>query len=253
MYEGIFEEIEKIIATEGRGRNESDHGKQNADYLGQSGADNFRIAILQSLVWADYAKKRTDYISDGLKFFSNAQSRFLEDYATNRPMRNSLQAWKEIIAGEVAIDLSTCNTQAIWFYQHDLLTTAREFREDHHVVGVASWLFCAPFKIILVHRKDLWSDSQIDSILMPLGGEVRQALQHLKEMEHPDFQSLDGLDHEERGLPKEKGLTFAAQECCKPMAKRTNTSILDINSGLHSLARLPTFQHLLSEYHARRR
>ena len=196
-------------------------------------------------MWADYARNGQSYIDFGLRFFTTA---IRNTYPTSNGLRRNetslgrFTRGTRLISGETAPDLTVCPTESILAWQNNLLEKANSLKGGDGLKGILSWLFCAPFKIILIHRRDLWSDSRTDSIVMPVGSKVISTLKYLKKMKHPSFEALDeSLLRRERGLLEEGGLTLLTQDCCKRLAARMRTRVMHVNSGLY-VKRLPTSQ-----------
>jgi hypothetical protein len=234
-----------FIAAEGLRFDKEASKKQDPLFAKWRGSNGFHVSILQSLIWSGHARESPQYFEVGMEILTGKTKHLTPDlrtYATPRGKQMlglAITSWNKILESIGPIDITKGRIEDILIYQDECQNMARPLKEEKEIKGVGPWIFCAPFKILLTHRNDLWKDPRADEVLMPLGSEVIKALELLRDENHPDFMPTKNrtLSTRDPGFFKGRGLTHVVQECCKRFADRMNTRVMQINSGLYCLGR----------------
>jgi len=199
------------------------------------------VAIANGFTWTGHAVRRYDFFKFAIDYLTTGKmaslSKAKEFSGRFGPERLSsgLQGWKAIVNQLGEQDVLSCDAQRLRNIQGQCLDIAYHLFNQQKVSGVGPWLFCAPFKIVAAHRKDLWESQSLDDVLMPLGLEVNRGVRKLIQQGCTYTQGLDEnmLSEEEGGLIEGMGTVVLVQGVSKKIALIGKTRVLHINSGLY--------------------
>lgn len=96
-------------------------------------------------------------------------------------VRDVLSAWKKLlkqsglslISGKFTLD-------ELVQFQKSLLDEYSRLKVSNRLTHIGPWFLLAPFKILLLMRKDLWNEEKLDQVVMPAGLQVDKAIKLLK-------------------------------------------------------------------------
>jgi len=246
MTNKAFEEsLAQTLAERGEEMNleiSSDHGHLLCAF---HGSDYFLVAVANAFTWTGHAVKEdaflkfaVDYLATGDLASLRRAERFSGRFGTEG-LSTGLRGWKAIVGQLVAQDFPSCNAQGLCKIQEQCLDIASRLLNQKHISGVGPWLFCAPFKIVAAHRRDLWQSGDLDDLYMPLGLEVVRGVCKLIEHGCTYTQGLDCnmLSEQEGGLVEGMGTVALVQDMSKRVAQIGRTRVLHVNSGLYLYGR----------------
>jgi hypothetical protein len=205
------------------------------------------ICLATALTWTMHAKASPEYFEFILPFFSGnsiPSIKELEQFSLrfgNEKLLFSmlgLRTWKNKIQKYIP-DFRSCDTKALKLFQEKSLHILINLIHNSEVQGVGPWLFLGTFKIILAIEQRLWSDSNIDSIILPSGLEVVRGIRKLKSQQSPIVKDFDlgWLMNEEGSLAEGVALDTLIQTVSKSIADLTGSRVLHINSAFYLYGR----------------
>lgn len=207
-------------------------------------ANLFSLAIVQSLTWTGHAIEKVKYFEKTLDFLSTGSEPALSGLSEcagrygREQLKSTLFNWRKL-CNELGIpsDISKLSLEEIILFQNTSLKTACMARRKGRVMGVGAWLFCAPFKILLCFRDELWTHDRVDEILMPLGLEVIRGIKKLKRQKYSYSETIEigSLSEEEGDIAEGLGTVHIVQAMSKQIARDVNSIVLHINSGFWKL------------------
>ncbi|MFC1708820.1 hypothetical protein ACFL2J_01995 [Candidatus Omnitrophota bacterium] len=208
--------------------------------------DPFLIAIAQSLIWTNHAVDKENYFRKALDFLNSGSDKSLSGLSKcfGRYGLESLNAtlfnWRKLY-GEfnAPLDILKSPLEEVILFQQTSLKIACVARKNRRVMHIGAWLFCAPFKMILCLRDDLWKHDRINEVLMPLGLEVVRGVKKMMRGHYSYAQYVDtgDLSEEEGDIIEGLGTVQIVQAMCKTIAKDADSNVLHINSGLWKFGR----------------
>jgi hypothetical protein len=200
----------------------------------------FTLAIVESLIWARYAKDRKHFFDLAINYLIRGDEQIfnkINDFAWRfgpEKLKAVLESWKILINRlEISKILHLFSSKQLFTFQQNALNEAANLYKIKKIPQIGAWIFCGPFKIISAYRKDLWNGLDLDEIWMPLGFQVVRGLRFLKQKGY-DI-PIELLKEEEPGLLEGMGTVMIAQNLQKHFAKLAKTRLLHINSGLFQL------------------
>jgi len=209
------------------------------------GSDYFSVAVANAFTWTGHAvgqdafyESAIDYLTRGSLTSLRRAEAFSGRFGPER-LSSVLQGWKGILNQCVAENIQSRAAQGLCDFQERCLSIAHQLLSQRQISGVGPWLFCAPFKIVAAHRRDLWQSESLDDLLMPLGLEVVRGVQQLIQQRCTYTQGLDAnmLSEEEGGLLEGIGTVSLVQGMSRRIAQISRTRVLHINSGLYLYGR----------------
>ncbi|MCL0065295.1 hypothetical protein M1N79_00170 [Dehalococcoidia bacterium] len=242
MINRAFEEsLAKRLAEQGEEMNLEISSDQDYLIRTSNGSDYFPGAIANAFTWTGHAVSEEaffefaiNYLTTGKMASLSTTEAFSGRFGPER-LTSALQGWKAIMNGLGEQDVLSCDAQGLYNIQQQCLDIVYRLLNQRRILGVGPWLFCAPFKIIAAHRKDLWKSESLDDILMPLGLEVVRGIRKLIQHGCTYAQGLDEsmLSEEEGGLMEGMGTVALVQGVSRKVAQISKTRVLHINSGLY--------------------
>lgn len=215
------------------------------DYL-KDGYDYLSIILAYDLIWAQYAANETEFLDYAVDWFDNNYSldqSVAEDFSLRKGSDNlavSMQGLKTLHNNILRIpDFTSCTAIELATFQNRTLTLISNLINQSNISGVKGWLYYGIFKLIVIVEKRLWTDPDIDDVILPSGVSVTNGLRRLKR----DYPSLYQIsDRDLRHDPYSDILNAAAFEAnihneCKKLARTVNDRALHINSGLYQYGR----------------
>ncbi len=237
-------EIAKLLATGGYDLDREIQRKTNDIVKAFPSTDVFLIAIAQSLTWTGHAIDKNEYYVKALDFLRTGSESALfgmKDcfgrYGVES-LQSTLFNWRKLCdILELIPTISEAKLEEIIDFHSSSLDKACMARKENKVIGVGAWLFCAPFKILLCLRDELWTNRRIDEIRMPLGFEVVRGVKKMirKKYSYCDSIYADMLSEEEGDIIEGLGTVEIIQAISKKIAKDANSIVLHINSGFWKL------------------
>ena len=200
----------------------------------------FLAAIAHAFTWTGHAvgkevfyKFAVDYLSTGDLTSLKRTERFSGRFGPES-LSAGLQGWKTIVDQSGVEDILSCDAQGLCMIQENqCLNIASELVMHRQISGVGPWLFCAPFKIVAAHRRELWQSEDLDDLWMPLGLEVVRGVHKLIQDRCTYAHGLDeSMLSEEGGLLEGMGTVALVQDMSKRIAQVGRTRVLHVNSGL---------------------
>jgi hypothetical protein len=205
------------------------------------GSDYFTVAITNAFTWTGHAVKQGDFLKFAIDYLTTGNMASLKkvEKFTGRfgpqSLCSGLQGWRAILNQLGVQDVLSCNAQGLYNIQEQCLNIVYQLLNQQRILGVGPWLFCAPFKIVAAHRKDLWKYESLDDVLMPLGLEVIRGVRRLIQYGCTYTEGLDKnmLSEEEGGLKEGMGTVALVQGMSKRITQISEKRVLHINSGLY--------------------
>jgi len=201
----------------------------------------FAVWMASSLDWARFAQRDDDFIAAASKFFASGNlaaltraEEFPDRFGSER-LREALIAFRNWFE---AMDkpLSTVQPNALKLkvLQERSLQVALRLKEAGQLKQIGMWLFPSPFKIMVIAHKQLWTDAQLPSVLMPAGTQVERALRRLVadkviKLEEEILQGGDGT------FGDTATSLWALQIPQGELAVAAKSNVLHINSALYLL------------------
>jgi len=123
--------------------------------------------------------------------------------------------------------------------QEHFLEVTDQLRKQGFIYGIGPWLFCAPFKIVAAHRRELWNDPALDGVLMPVGLEVNRGVRKLIRQRTSWTKGIDEnmIGEEEGDLMEGMGTVALVQDLSKKIARSFDSRVIHVNSGLYLYGR----------------
>ncbi len=236
---------EKLLAQQLAERGEEMNLEISSDqeYLLRTfhGCDYFSVAIANAFTWTGHAVTNDtffEYAIDYLTTGNLASLKRTEDFSGRfGPERlvSALKGWKAIAKKPLGQDIMSGDAPGLCKIQDERFNNACKLLSQRKISGVGPWFFCAPFKIVASHRKDLWQSEALDELWMPLGLEVVRGVRRLIHDGCTYAQELDVsmLYEEEGGLEEGMATVILIQGMSKSVAQICSTRVLHINSGLY--------------------
>lgn len=233
--------LAKTIAKQGEKMNLEISSEQGDLLRSFNDSDYFTLAIASAFTWTGHAVKQDgflklaiDYLTTGNMSLLNKIKKFTGRFGP-QSLSSGLQGWKAILNQLDEQDVLSCDAQGLHNIQAQCLNIVYRLLNQQRILGVGPWLFCAPFKIIAVHRKNLWGSEKLDDVLMPLGLEVVRGVRKLIRHGYTYAHGLDKnmLSEEEGHLIEGMGTVALVQGLSKKIAQISHKRVLHINSGLY--------------------
>jgi len=203
--------------------------------------DPFLIAIIQSLTWTGHAIDKEDYFKNALNFLKTGSQEILSNMGVSsgrygeEKLKSTLYNWRELLANlKLPPDISKSSMEEIILFQNTSYKIACMERRKERVMGIGAWLFCAPLKIILSFREELWHNDRIDEVWMPLGLEVVRGVKRLIRQKYSYSRSIEEgyLSETEGDIVEGLATIQIVQSLSKEIAKDSKSIVLHVNSGL---------------------
>lgn len=204
----------------------------------------FSLAVVESLIWARYAKDKKRFFDLALNYLRMEDDQVFKE-AKNlawrfgpESLKTILRSWKSLLdeLRPVGLPQHFSSKELAKFQQDYVLTKANKLVGISRLSQIGPWVFCGPFKILAAYRRDLWSDPGLDDVWMSLGFQVIQGLRFLSRQGFKDI-NLELLNEEEPGLIAGLGTVVLAQKFQKKLADFAESRVLHINSGLFELGK----------------
>ena len=203
----------------------------------------FAVAIANAFTWTGHAVRQNGFFESAIVYLSTGNLASLSNalvfsgrFGPER-LADALRSWKFSLdqLSNVSQDIQSCGAQELHMIQERCFSTMSQLLDQRQISGIGPWLFCAPFKIVAAHRRELWQSESLDDVWMPLGLEVVRGIRNLIQHRNPYFRGLhiDMLSEEEGGLKEGLGTVLLVQDASKKIAQIVETRVLHINSGLY--------------------
>lgn len=198
----------------------------------------FKLAITESLIWSYLSIRKKDYDEIVLEWLNKGEGESLLNYSERyglEILQNVLVGWHTILQETGGLK-SNFNYKELKEFQEKVINISVDLYNKNKLHHFGSWILCSPFKILLCHRKDLWKNSDIDEIYMPLGLQVIRGLQYLSRkglsIDRNIFTPEDNVT-----LSNSMSIVILAQNFQKELAKNCDSRVIHINSGLFCLGK----------------
>lgn len=215
-------------------------------------ANYFSVAMANAFTWTGHAISNKKFFGAALGYFNSGNLISLDKTADfsgrfgSEKLADGLRSWKTIVSHIQVANLQEITVTGLAKLQSRALEVADRLQKQHLIFGIGLWLLYAPFKIIAVHRKDLWKDERLNEVRMPLGLEVIRGIKKLFRKRSVWTQGYDVnmVDEEEGGLKEGMGtaelvhgisrnVVYDKNIICEPSLRR----IIHVNSGLFLLGK----------------
>jgi hypothetical protein len=201
----------------------------------------FTVAIANAFTWTGHAVEQDNFFKFAIDYLTTGNITSLrkaESFSGRfgpEKLSSGLQGWKSISDQLGSQDFLSCDGKRLYDIQKECLDIAKQLLDQSQISGIGPWLFCAPFKIIAAHRKDIWKSECLDEVWMPLGSEVVRGVRKLIQQGCKFTQGLykSMLSEEEGGLVEGMATVMLVQDMSKKIAQISSTRVLHINSGLY--------------------
>jgi hypothetical protein len=241
MHSILEEQLAQRMAERGEEMNLEIFSHQNRLFRIFRNKDYFAVAIANAFTWTGHAveqdnffKFAIDYLTTGNITSLRKAEAFSGRFGPEK-LSSGLQGWKSISDQLGSQNFLSCDDRRLHDIQEECFLIANRLLDQRQISGIGPWLFCAPFKIVAAHRKDIWKSESLDEVLMPLGLEVVRGVRKLIQQGCTYTQGLDKsmLSEEEGGLVEGMGTVMLVQGMSKKIAQISRTRVLHINSGLY--------------------
>lgn len=209
-------------------------------FIGSSSKWNFSIA--ETLSWSDYAIPSPDYYSvlmDYLQGNVEESSVRWQDFAGRFGSDKLREVARRFLALQEYVPTGlvdgTASAADLYNFQQKGMNKSLDLAKKGMLHGFGPWLFCGPYKIFSLLQRNLWGESRLQDVYMPLGSRVVRGLNLLSKNK---VSNIDAslLRPEEPGLSDSGfGTVFMAHSFQKRLADLSGSLVLHINSGLHVL------------------
>ncbi len=204
-------------------------------------SDYLAVAVAHAFTWTGHAVRQDAFFESAIGYLVSGNLASLKKARTfsgrfgAESLSSGLQGWKAILVNFAGRDILSCDAQGLCEVQNWCLDTASQLLDRKQITGVGPWLFCAPFKIIAAHRRDLWGSQDLDDLWMPLGLEVVRGVRKLVNQGYTYTHGFDEgmFSEEEGGFLEGMGTVALVQDICKKIAEAGATRVLHANSGLY--------------------
>ncbi|MBA7479491.1 hypothetical protein ES707_22298 [subsurface metagenome] len=235
--------FEDLLAHRGEEMNLEISSDQETLIQAYGSTNYFAVAIANAFTWTGHAVGQNGFFESAIVYLSTGNlaslSKALVFSGRFGPERlaDALRGWKFSLdqLSNVSQDIQCCGAQELYMIQERCFSTMSQLLDQRQISGIGPWLFCAPFKIVAAHRRELWQSESLDDVWMPLGLEVVRGIRNLIQHRYPYFRGLhiDMLSEEEGGLKEGLGTVLLVQDASKKIAQIVETRVLHINSGLY--------------------
>lgn len=205
----------------------------------------FLAAISHAFTWTGHAVPEDDFLQHAIEYLTTGEAEplrrtttFAGRFGPDR-LTEGLTGWKTIVDNSEVQDASSCDARRLCAIQEQYLNVASELAGCKELAGVGPWLFCAPFKIVAAHRRELWETADLDDLLMPLGLEVVRGIRKVVKQQYRFCQGFEMsmLSDEEGGLMDGMGAAALVRGLSRKIAECGDTRVLHVNSGLYLYGR----------------
>jgi hypothetical protein len=202
----------------------------------------FPLAVAYALVWSGHAVEDEDYGENAVEYLLTGEEELLSGLAHwsgrngGACLQSALSGWRGLMEIVPVPNTRTIGARELCEFQEGLLTIAgdRNIRGGLH--GIGPWVFCGPFKVLALMRRDLWSDEALDELYMPLGLEVERGLGALKRQGFGVPKALLPTRFVREGnFMGGMARLVLAQRFQQTLARSARMRVLHINSGLYEL------------------
>ncbi len=205
-------------------------------------ADFFYLAIAESLIWDDYAVDKKDFFKKVIRYYQEEDTSALEGiekyadrYGSKGRLKEVLISWKRIFNQTPVPSFNKQpEVKEIVSTQKAIKTTV-ESAKSRNKLHFGAWLLTAPFQVVVCHYKELWKDSRLDKVWIPLGGQIKKALSFLVKINALDVEYKLVKNIGDQNFSTQMGDLEDLQKKQKELAKLAKSRVLHINSGLYRL------------------
>lgn len=199
------------------------------------------LATANALTWTGHARDMDEYYSGALDYLTtgsedslNSAVQYFGRLGEDR-LSDALKGWKLLLTHVDNDHMLTGNAAIISKTQNKLLRHAKKYKSNSELRGIGPWLFCAPFKILLINRKDLWDQREADDIFMPLGLEVNRGIRKLIRKKYRCTEDISEamFTDDEGDLFEGMGTISLVQKMSRNLSDAVSSRVLHINSGLY--------------------
>lgn len=205
-------------------------------------AEPFMVALVDSLAWTGHALGEDDFFRAAIEYFDKgkeSQLRVASSYAArfgSDRLAQVLKSWNVLLSQNQPLpDIQSA--EVLGRGQSELFDSAASLSKDRKILGIGPWLFCAPFKILVISQPYLSKDPKASVIWQPLGMEVIRGLWKAKQMGFFKSVTSGMLIEEEGGLIEGMGTVTLVHEESVKLAEQIGVPVSEINSGLYVLGK----------------
>lgn len=174
-------ELAQLLASEGRVFNNGLRSELDEFFTNLNDRYSyFSIALAVSLTWSRHAKYEAEFLEYAAGFIDRELPKDNDVIKSSHMEFGAEQLEQALVSYRVflrriesnLINFNSADVTQITKLQHRLLSKVSRLIEDRELTGIGPWLFLGPFKIILTHQNRLWSDPNVDNVVLPTGREV---------------------------------------------------------------------------------
>jgi len=216
-------------------------------------ANYFSVAIANAFTWTGHAVPDNekffdvtiDYLNSGNLASLDKTADFSGRFGAEK-LAEGLRSWKTIINHIQVSNIQETKVKNLVKLQSNCREIADRLQKQHLISGIGLWLLYAPFKIVAVHRKNLWDDERLNEVRMPLGLEVIRGVKKLIRKRSVWTQGYDVnmITEEEGGLKEGMGTAEMIHDISTKIVYDKNIicdinlrRIIHVNSGLFLLGK----------------
>jgi len=203
----------------------------------------FNMAIAEALTWTGHVigQPPGPYYRHALAYLSGSDAHLgsaaesCGRYGADA-LKNALHGWRVISNETSHVAARTCTARELVDLQARALDAAVKLSKRGEIHGVGAWLFCGPYKVAALCRRELWENAALDDLWMPIGLEVARGVELLKRRRHSLFKDIgDVMQGDEGGLADGMGDVVALQNTCRVVVADAGGRVIHVNSGIFKL------------------
>ncbi|KKQ66959.1 MAG: hypothetical protein US86_C0002G0076 [Candidatus Daviesbacteria bacterium GW2011_GWA2_38_24] len=230
------QKVARVLAEEGQHENSKMHNEITALIEKNPDYNPFVLAVIQSLLWAHYAKNDDKFITLVLDYFNYQKDELLDNLNKftllydEDSLRKTLKSWKILLDKLLPQLKDNYSPEGLISLQQKLINEAVNLSYSKQISNLGAWFCCAPFMALAVWKKEYWDDEQLDSLTLPLGIQVTRAIDWLNRNGSDFAYTIKTVD--EVNLADGLASTIEAMGAQKELAQLAKTRALHINTGL---------------------
>lgn len=231
----------KFLASSGEEVNEKISETFNKYLQEFSSTNPLILAILESSIWAGYAKRIDNFFKMGANFLEKGDegiflnlNDFIKRYEAGK-LKSLLKSWKKIL------ERIQSNIPPREYSAKDLVALQRKLPEEilklagqKGLPQIGAWMLYCPFGVLAISKNSLWKDPELDNLLIPQGQQVIKGRLFLQKLGLKNA-LLELPESYETDLMSGLNTAFLGHEFEKKLADLSQSRVVHINSGLYLL------------------
>jgi hypothetical protein len=169
--------VAEVLARAGRCFDVQFNANLRDELIVYPNASLFLKCIVKAALWAGFVDDDSpDWPVDGVRFFEteaqHIKDKYRRGYHQNAQPGRYLETWGKLLNDRDvprAPDAGCSAHELVRFHQ-DASSKLSQLDWQRERGWVGAWSFYAAFKLFLLHEDNLWHQSAVDSVVMPMGG-----------------------------------------------------------------------------------